>query len=76
MIHTVKSFSVDSETDVFLEFPCFLCDPKKWTQLNNNNNNKKKNNESVSLTRLLWSLKEMMDSSVLEIPKTLHVVVQ
>ena len=75
-MHTVKSFGVDSEADVFLESPCFLRDPKKWTQLNNNNNNKKKNNESVSLTRLLWSLKEMMYSSVLEIPKTLNVVVQ
>ena len=29
MIHTVKGFSVVDETkvDVFLEFPCFLCDP-------------------------------------------------
>ena len=29
MIHTVKGFSVVNETevDVFLEFPCFLCDP-------------------------------------------------
>ena len=29
MIHTVKSFSVvnEAEVDVFLEFPCFLCDP-------------------------------------------------
>ena len=29
MIHTVKGFSVVSETkiDVFLEFPCFLYDP-------------------------------------------------
>ena len=29
MIHTVKGFSVVSETEVgiFLEFPCFLCDP-------------------------------------------------
>ena len=28
MIHTVKGFSIVSETkvDVFLEFPCFLCD--------------------------------------------------
>ena len=28
MIHTVKGFSVVDETkvDVFLEFPCFLCD--------------------------------------------------
>ena len=31
VIHTVKGFSVVSETevDVFLEFPCFLHDPKK-----------------------------------------------
>ena len=30
MIHTVKDFNVTSETevDVFLEFPCFLCDPE------------------------------------------------
>ena len=29
MIHTVKHFSVDNETEVnnFLEFPCFLYDP-------------------------------------------------
>ena len=29
VIHTVKGFSVVNETevDVFLEFPCFLCDP-------------------------------------------------
>ena len=29
MIHTVKGFCVVNETevDVFLEFPCFLCDP-------------------------------------------------
>ena len=29
MIHTVKGFSIVSETevDVFLEFPSFLCDP-------------------------------------------------
>ena len=28
MIHTVKDFSVvnEAEVDVFLEFPCFLCD--------------------------------------------------
>ena len=29
MIHTVKSFSVvsEAEVDVFLESPCFFCDP-------------------------------------------------
>ena len=29
MIHTVKGFSIVSDTkvDVFLEFRCFLCDP-------------------------------------------------
>ena len=29
VIHTVKGISVVNETevDVFLEFPCFLCDP-------------------------------------------------
>ena len=29
MIHTVKGFSIVSEAkvDVFLEFPCFICDP-------------------------------------------------
>ena len=29
MIHTVKGFSIalETEVDVFLEFPCFLCDP-------------------------------------------------
>ena len=29
MIHIVKGFSVvsEAEIDVFLEFPCFLCDP-------------------------------------------------
>ena len=27
VIHTVNSFSVASEADVFLEFPCFLYDP-------------------------------------------------
>ena len=29
MVHTVKGFSIVSETevDVFLEFPCFLYDP-------------------------------------------------
>ena len=28
MIHTVKGFSIalETEVDVFLEFPCFLCD--------------------------------------------------
>ena len=31
MIHTVKGFSVvnEGEVDLFLEFPCFLCDPVK-----------------------------------------------
>ena len=31
VIHTVKGFSVvsEAEVDVFLEFPCFLHDPKK-----------------------------------------------
>ena len=30
VIHTVKGFSVVNETkvDVFLEFPCFFCDPR------------------------------------------------
>ena len=34
-IHTVKGFSrVDeAERDVFLEFPCFLCDPVKADNL-------------------------------------------
>ena len=29
MIHSVKSFNIvdETEVDVFLEFPCFLCDP-------------------------------------------------
>ena len=29
MTHTVKEFSIvnEAEVDVFLEFPCFLCDP-------------------------------------------------
>ena len=29
MIHTVKGFSVvsEAELDIFLEFPCFFCDP-------------------------------------------------
>ena len=29
LIHTVRSFIVvnEAEVDVFLEFPCFLCDP-------------------------------------------------
>ena len=27
IFHTVKSFSVVNEVGVFLEFPCFLCDP-------------------------------------------------
>ena len=27
MIHTFEGFSIVSEADVFLEFPCFLCDP-------------------------------------------------
>ena len=27
MIHTVKGFRVVNEVDVFLEFPCFFCDP-------------------------------------------------
>ena len=29
MIHTVKGFSIvnEAEVDVFLEFPCFFCDP-------------------------------------------------
>ena len=27
MIHTVKGFNVETEVDVFLEFPCFLYDP-------------------------------------------------
>ena len=26
-IHTVKGISVGNEADVFLEIPCFLCDP-------------------------------------------------
>ena len=35
MIHTVKGFSVVTETevDVFLEFPCFLCDPVNFDNL-------------------------------------------
>ena len=28
VIHTVKGFSIINEADVFLEFPCFLCDPE------------------------------------------------
>ena len=28
VIHTVKGFSVVNEADVFLEFPCFLYDPR------------------------------------------------
>ena len=30
IIHTLKGFSIVNETevDVFLEFPCFFCDPK------------------------------------------------
>ena len=30
VIHTVKDFRIINETevDVFLEFPCFLCDPE------------------------------------------------
>ena len=29
VIHTVKGFGIvnEAEVDVFLEFPCFLCDP-------------------------------------------------
>ena len=29
VIHTVKGFSIvnEAEVDVFLEFPCFFCDP-------------------------------------------------
>ena len=27
VIHTLKGFSVVNEAEVFLEFPCFLCDP-------------------------------------------------
>ena len=29
VIHTVKGFSIvnEAEVDIFLEFPCFLCDP-------------------------------------------------
>ena len=29
VIHTVKGFSVvnEAEVDVFMEFPCFFCDP-------------------------------------------------
>ena len=27
VIHTVKAFSVVNEADVFLEFPCFSCNP-------------------------------------------------
>ena len=29
VIHTVKGFSVvnEAEVDIFLEFPCFFCDP-------------------------------------------------
>ena len=29
VIHTVEGFCVVAEADVFLEFPCFLCDPVK-----------------------------------------------
>ena len=30
VMHTVKGFSIvnEAEVDVFLEFPCFLCNPK------------------------------------------------
>ena len=36
VIHTVKGFSVvnEAEVDVFLEFPCFLYDPKNVGNLN------------------------------------------
>ena len=27
VIHTVRGFSIVNETDVYLELPCFLCDP-------------------------------------------------
>ena len=35
MVHTVKGFGVldETEVDVFLEFPCFLCDPADVSSL-------------------------------------------
>ena len=35
VIHTVKDFSIvnEPEVDVFLEFPCFVCDPKNVVNL-------------------------------------------
>jgi len=35
MIHTVKGFSIVNETevDIFLEFPCFFCDPANVANL-------------------------------------------
>ena len=27
VIHTIKEFSIVNEVEVFLEFPCFSCDP-------------------------------------------------
>ena len=35
MIHTVKGFSLvnEAEADVFLEFPCFFCDPLDFGSL-------------------------------------------
>ena len=33
VIHTVKGFSVVSEADIFLEFPCFLHDPMNFGNL-------------------------------------------
>ena len=32
-MHTVKSFSIVNEADVFLEFPCFVYDPADVGQL-------------------------------------------
>ena len=33
VVHTVKGFSIVNEADVFLEFPCFLYDPRNGDKL-------------------------------------------
>ena len=49
MIHAVKGFSIvsEAEMDVFLEFPCFLCDTKDVGNLISGSSSSSKSNLNI-----------------------------
>ena len=57
MIHTVKSFSVVNEADVFLEFSCFVYDPVDVGNLNSGSSAFSKSSLSIYLSDFIFSVK-------------------